>query len=331
MKALLRRADASFFAPAPPERLALCRVLIGLFGLVYLVVRLPAWVRLAEVPARDFSPVGPLAFLSSPLPSTVIYATVVLAIVTGVAFVRGAAFRVTGPIYALSLLALTSYRSSFGMIFHTDNLLVLHTLVLAVVPASAAALAPGRALRGAPQAAFGWPLHALGLVTVLAYLLAGIAKLEGLGLSWAEGDVLMGHVAYDALRKLSVGGGVSPFGIWLLGRPAVFGPLATVSLLVELLAPLALLHRRIGHVWCASAWCFHLGVAAMMLIGFPYPLTGIAFVSFFPAERLLRYSAVARLVGFLTGASEQGGSLDRPSASGGPVGLGSRAASPPAV
>ena len=44
----------------------------------------------------------------------------------------------------------------------------------------------------------------------------------------------------------------------------------------------------------ASAWAFHLGVLALMGIGFPYPLSGIAFASLVPAERLPRWVAERR-------------------------------------
>lgn len=76
----------------------------------------------------------------------------------------------------------------------------------------------------------------------------------------------MGHVAYDALRKLAVGATASPIGIALLEQPWLFGPVAGFSLALELLAPVALLQRRIGQVWAVGMWSFHLGVLALMAI-----------------------------------------------------------------
>jgi hypothetical protein len=35
-----------------------------------------------------------------------------------------------------------------------------------------------------------------------------------------------------------------------------------------------------------AAWSFHVGVAALMAITFPYPLVGIAFAPLLPVERL---------------------------------------------
>ena len=64
------------------------------------------------------------------------------------------------------------------------------------------------------------------------------------------------------------------------------GPLAAVSLVAELGAPLALLHPRVGRWWCALAWSFHAGVVVMMAIVFHYPLAGVAYASFFRVEAL---------------------------------------------
>ena len=45
--------------------------------------------------------------------------------------------------------------------------------------------------------------------------------------------------------------------------------------------------QRLARGWVLAAWAFHLGVVALMAIAFPYPLSGIAYASFLPVERLL--------------------------------------------
>ena len=50
-----------------------------------------------------------------------------------------------------------------------------------------------------------------------------------------------------------------------------------MTILVELLAPLALVWKRFAVVWITSAWLFHVGVLALMAILFPYQVTAIAF------------------------------------------------------
>jgi hypothetical protein len=39
---------------------------------------------------------------------------------------------------------------------------------------------------------------------------------------------------------------------------------------------------------------FHVGILALMAIMFPYPLSGVAFASFFPIEQLADRDALAR-------------------------------------
>src|SRR5260221_7851711 len=98
-------------------------------------------------------------------------------------------FAVTGPLFALLMLWVTSYRNSWGMIFHTDNLLVVHLGVLAQSDAAAALSidARSRAAPAASAARFGWPVRLISASTTFVYLLAGIAKLKITGWSWMDG------------------------------------------------------------------------------------------------------------------------------------------------
>jgi hypothetical protein len=127
----------------------------------------------------------------------------------------------------------------------------------------------------------------MALLTALTYVLAGIAKLKLSGDAWLGGGLLRSHIAYDNLRKLELGSGVATLGVWFVRHPAVFAPLAVMTLLIELGAPLALFHRRAALVWCVGAWSFHVGVALLMSITFLYPLSGVAYLSLFRLERVL--------------------------------------------
>jgi hypothetical protein len=216
-------------------------------------------------------------------------------VVSGVAFTLGVGYRACAPLFALLLLWVLSYRHSWGMIFHTDNLLVLHVMLLALAPG-------GGRPRPSPDAqslvaGYGWVPRVMGLITVAAYVVAGVAKLEHTGWSWAAGAALREQVAYDAIRKIELGSTYSPIGTWLVAHAGVFAPLSAFSLATELLAPLALLGTRAALVWCACAWSFHAGVLALMAIAFPYPLSGCAFLPLFPVERALPWleRAVSRL------------------------------------
>lgn len=280
--------------PTPAQRLRLLRFAVGGYALVYLLSRAVHLTHVATYPASSFAPVGVARLLDAPLSGPWVYGLYAATLFGSVAFTFGWAYRFSAPLFAALLLSVLTYRHSWGMIFHTDNLLVVHVLLLACAPAG------GRAwpktdvdLTSTPPAAtstdtgYGWVPRAMGLVTVASYVVAGLAKLEHTGWAWAAGGALREQIAYDAIRKIELGSTYSPLGVWLLPAGWLFAPLSAFSLATELGAPLALLGIRAAAIWSACAWAFHLGVLALMAIAFPYPLSGCAFLAFFPLERAL--------------------------------------------
>ncbi len=289
---MIASAVDRFLRPvAPVKRLAAVRVLVGLFSVVYLVSRSIGISRAASQSAAMFQPVGPVKLLAAPLSHGVVMVIYALTILLGLLFLLGWKFRLSGPAFALGLLFTLSYRNSFGMVFHTENLLVLHVLLLSLTDAAAAYSLDARGVpEPEPSPRFGFGLRVLSIGTVFAYFLAGVAKIKVVGWSWALGDTLRNHVAHDNLRKLLLGDSYSPIGIWLAEHAWLFPPLAIFALVLELGAPLALFSERLGRWWSALMWSFHLGVLLVMWILFPYPLVGIAFASFGRLE--LRWESI---------------------------------------
>ncbi|QQR90006.1 MAG: HTTM domain-containing protein [Myxococcales bacterium] len=285
----IKTLDRWWCPVTPPTRLAALRIAVGSFALAYLLVRLNNLNAYAYFPASSFSPVGPVSLLSGPMPAWLVHVNYLFCLITAVPFILGWKYRLLAPCFALAWLWLSTYRNSWQMIFHTENLLTLHVIILAVAPAAASWSldAKHRALPPA-DARFGWPIKLMATVVVLAYMLAGVAKLRNCGLDWISGDQLRSQIAYDNLRKLQFGDVYSPLGIWLLRFKWLFGPLAWLSLILELGAPLALLHRKVAQLWCWSIWGFHLGVFFLMAILFTYPVSGVAFLPFFHAEKSVK-------------------------------------------
>ena len=284
---LAARIDGWWRTPAPAKRLAVLRVLVGGFAVGYVVIRAPNFVSYASFDDSQFAPVGIVTLLDGPLPDIVLRLLVAVTVVVGVAFLAGWRFRISGPAFALLLLSLMTYRNAWGQIFHTENILVLHVLVLGLSPAADALSLDSRG-RNAPgeESRYGWPIRLMCIVTVLTYFIAGETKLRIAGLDWITSDSLRNFIAYDNLRKVELGDTHSPLGGMLVRHAWLFPPLAVATLAVELGAPLALLGGRIGRVWSLLAWGFHVGVTAVMAIVFPYSLLGIAFAPFFRVERL---------------------------------------------
>jgi hypothetical protein len=291
----LRAFDRYWFVPAPAARLALLRILIGTFALAYLSIGFGVLTDVDRFGALHFVPAGPVKLLSRPLPHGVTVALAMAGIGFAIPFVLGFGYRLVAPLFALCFLWVTSYRNSWGMLFHTENLLALHLLVLAGSPAADAWSLDARGRPVPPDdGAYGWPLRAMTWIVAICYVLAGIAKLKLAGPVWVGGELLRAQIAYDHLRKIELGSHYSALGARLVKTSAPFAVLSWLTLALEFGAPIALFGRRAALLWIAAAWLFHLGVVLLMAIPFPYQLSLVAYAPFFAVERGL--GAVRHLV-----------------------------------
>ena len=272
-----------WFAPMPAERLAMLRILIGGYALVYVVARMPELSTIAQLPAAQFAPVGIVQAIAQPLAPAIVLAVAIATAASLVAFAAGFRYRVAAPLAAAGLLWTLSYRSSWGMVFHTEDLLVLHVIALAIAPAADAWAVD----RPDPSpAGYGWAVRLLAALTVTTYVLAGIAKLRLAGVAWLDGDTLRDQIAVDNLRKALFGDPIAPLATLLLDHPASFVAIALATLAIELGAPVALAGGRVALAWAIAAWTFHAGVILVMNVWFPYAVFGLAFAPLLPVERL---------------------------------------------
>lgn len=299
-----RRVDTFVYPARGAAELGYLRALVGAYSVVYLAFWSRSFSAVGKLAPEEWRPVGVLAGLASPLPAGLLPVALVFTLVSGVAFTVGFRYRWTGPLHALLVLLLTTYKSSWGMTFHTDNLMTLHLAALALAPAaddvSLDARTPsanGAALTAGEHGRYGWALRTVSVVTVLTYFVAGVAKLRASGFAWASGHVLLTQVAFDNVRKIELGSTHSPLGALMVLHPAAFAPLAALALAVELGAPIALVGGRVGRAWALAAWSFHLGVALVMAIVFAYPLSFVAFASFFRPDTWPVLGFVRRLSG----------------------------------
>lgn len=291
-----------FWRPCtPPTRLAALRILVGVFALTYLLIRLPHLSSFAGFDAAGFRPTGIVSMLlGQPLAPPMPMLVMAVALASGTAFLLGWRFALNGPLFAAALLWVTSYRNSWGMIFHTENLMVMHVIVLGLgASADAWSLDARRRqanglVRAADDPRYGWPLRLAAAITIGTYMLAGIAKLRHSGLEWISSDILRNYIAFDNLRKVELGDNYSQLGAALSRHPAIFPPLAALSIGFEVFAPIAFINRRIAWIWSLTAWGFHVGVLGLMWIFFPYPLFGLAYAPLFKLERLPLFRRLRR-------------------------------------
>ena len=264
-----------------PSRFAVLRFLVAAYAAVWAAVRAPAPLDTLGFADRRFDPVGPLAFLDGPLPDVVVILAVVITPIAAAFVALGRGERLSGPIAAAGFLFVTTYRNSWGQLFHTENLVALHLVVVAAVP-----FVSRRTAATGDDGDRSWAVDAMAILTLAAYFLAGVAKLRISGWAWLDGDVLRHQSAFDNARKEVLGDTSSPLAGWVLRQGWLLAPAAIMTMVVELAAPLALLRGRVAAVWCGTAWLFHLSILVFMAILFPYHLLGIALAPLLPVERL---------------------------------------------
>lgn len=273
---------------APATRLATLRVLVGGYAVAFMLVRSASFWQTADLPAWQTEGVGVLWFLRTPWSPDLVHVLFVATLALGVLFVAGVGFRVTGPLFAATFLVVSTYRLSFGHVIHTEHLVALHLLALGFSRSADAWSFDSRRhdACSSDHVRYGVPIRAMILVTVITYVLAGVAKLRHGGMDWLVGDVLRNQVAYDNLRKELLGSPHSPLGGWSVRFAWLFPPAAVLTTIVELGAVVALTaSRRARWIWAVSAWGFHLVVLALMAISFPYPLSFVAYACLFDVER----------------------------------------------
>ena len=271
---------------APATTPALLRIAVGAYHLWHVGRRRTLYRQVHRTDAASFDPVGPAQVLRRPLPPVVADTLLDASLVTGALFTAGAAHRVTGPLHAALQTWNFAYRNSWSMVFHHENNLVLHTMVLGAAPAADALSVDALVRDRTPVPSrrswmYGATPTVMNAAVAITYLLAGIAKLAGGdGARWVDGATMRGHVAFDALRKEMLGEQSSPLGRALYPHRHLFTAMAAISLVVELGAPLAVLDRRLGRLFSLAAFSMHWGIRAIMRITFPYNLSGVLYLPF---------------------------------------------------
>ena len=274
---------------APAERLGLYRLAVGTYLTIYLSARLPSAFATATARDASFEPVGLVRWvqLSGPLDPSLAMAIYGLAIVFSACFALGWQFSMSGPLCAGLVFWVTSYKSSFGMLFHSENLFALQALLVGFSSAGNRVSLDSRRARPAQSAGIpaGLPLLSCCLVAIAAYLVAGVAKWKLSGFGFVTGETLRVQVAYDNVRKLEFASPHSPLGVYFVRHAWVFPILGFITMVAELGGPLSLLHRRLAQIWVALLISFHFGVLALMAITFSYPMSGVPFLCFFSLEK----------------------------------------------
>ena len=161
----LGRGPALRVARAQPARPAVLRLATGTFSAVHNIRRRPMFRRLHRQEGTQFTPVGVVRVLKKPLPPKLADALFDAAQAVNLAATLGIGHRVTGPLNAALQLWTISYRNSWTMLLHNDNMMTMHQMVLGVTR-SADALSVDALLVG------------LGITAVVLPLRVGVTWLQ---------------------------------------------------------------------------------------------------------------------------------------------------------
>lgn len=288
LPSLLDRLDRRLLPPTSPARTGVLRAVTGAYTGWYLGRR---WRMLRRVHRTDpalFDPVGPVKVLRRPLPPLVADALTAATLASTAAFTAGIAHRVTGPLHAGLLTWTLSYRNSWSMIFHSDNALVLHTAALGLTPSADAVSLTSPRTTGTAHWRYAVAPGLMQGATAVLYWLPGVAKVTGpLGWGWADGEVLRRQIAIDGMRKELLGSRAAGLGLRLYPQTRLFTVMAAGSLVIELVAPLVIVDRRLARCWTLGALGMHWGIFLIMGIRFRHQLTGVIFLPFWPVEKAL--------------------------------------------
>lgn len=301
IKSVLGFFDRLWFSKVPAARLSWIRIVVGAYAAWFLFTQRDSMVDTAKSDPAVFRPIGVTTHLSAPISPELYDSIIGVTLLLSYCFLFGIWHHVLAPIFAVLFLWVITYSTSWSMVFHTENMLVLHVLILAV-SASASAVSididltrkyPWLAKLGfskedsTPDPRYCWPIRSLQLAATLPYVVAGLAKVRGdMGWSWALGENLRDQITMNGLYYDVLRGYVKELTYhvyeWQYGLLFMFS--ATMTLVIELGAPLALLNRYLGYFYVVSIMAMHWSILWLMGIPFRYQLYGFAYASFFEID-----------------------------------------------
>lgn len=254
-----RAVSDGFFAPSAPSNLVVARILV--FGyLAYRGYSYTSWYKFGQ---HSWAPISFFAALHIPLlPESVVTVMVPVLRLTAVCAALGVAYRWTAWFSTVCFWYLAGTAQCFGKVDHADNALALSCAILSLAYATDVWSAPQFLRRkqvattAAPSAEYRWPLQLMLLVVAMMYFAAGWNKHARAGWNWALSDnMLRQMLAHEFSRDPPTN-----LGVFLSGYPLVCKAMGLWALVVELAAPLALLHRRLGYFMVLNLMALQLGI-----------------------------------------------------------------------
>ena len=270
------RVAGWWFEPVPKGRVAVLRT--SFYAFIFVDVFLTtSWVaRHVVVEAELYQPLFLGRVLPLPVPTPAVIRTVqVLLLVAAALALSGKLPRVAGAAVFFLYLEWMFIAMSYGKVDHDR---VAFLVALAVLPAAGSARWGDRT----ESEAAGWAVRCIQVAVVATYFLAAFAKLRFGGPGWVNGATLMRAV----LRRGTYLAEPLKDNPWVLRMTQWF------IMIFELASPLLLVKGRIGKIFLAMAFAFHvMTYASITIIFLPHIMCLLAFL---PLERLEAPAFLAR-------------------------------------
>jgi predicted DCC family thiol-disulfide oxidoreductase YuxK len=209
----------------------------------------------------------------TPLPAPVLSALELVWKAALVTSALGLATRLSVAVAAVLGTYLIGLGDSFGKINHADAILIWAMAILALSRCGDgfsldALIRAGRRPQSPPPKPSGeytWPIRMMWLVMSIIFFNAGVSKLRHSGIAWVTSDVLATyfiHSNYGIGRP--AGAPVSEWGLWFARHPAIYRPMAGLSLFFELALPLALFSRWARRIVVPGVFALQVGITFLM-------------------------------------------------------------------
>lgn len=261
----IERWERWWFPSDTGRTLAVCRILIAgsqLFVfLPFFSPSLEEHVALVARPEGFEDPQWLIRLVAAVLPPasglwptllTIVYGTTLVA---GFLTMVGFRTRIAAAAYALTTWFLVSHEGSYGEVHHTEIIVGLFLLFLALSPSGRRFSLDARRRGDDPASKTDmaiWPLRLTQILLAWSYFSNAVAKFAYGGVRWMNGYTLQHELLKAGLQWNR------PLGIWLAQRHALCVGLSVATIVLELAFPLALVSRRARPWLLVSGVGFHL-------------------------------------------------------------------------
>lgn len=190
--------------------------------------------------------------------------TFAITVAAGVATMIGLRTRVSAAFFALGTWFLVSHETSYGEAHHTEILISMFLLFLALSPSGRRLSVDALLRKTAPDATDQavWPLRLTQVLLAWTYFSNAVAKLAYGGLEWFNGYTLQQYLLSGYLQW------DRPLGLWLAQNYWLSVAFSIATVAFELSFPLALFVRRTRSFLLASGVIFHVVIYLAMNVVF---------------------------------------------------------------